>query len=53
MLLERSDLSSESLQVALDPYELGLCAPTPMVAIVVSGLHEGPVLANHASCDFG
>ena len=44
-LIERGDLSPEPLQVALDPYKLGLRSPTPMVEIVVRALHERLKLA--------
>ena len=40
LLLQRSDLSSELLQVAVDPRQLGPRAPLAMVPIVVGAVHE-------------
>lgn len=40
LLLQRSDLGSEVLQLPVDTCKLGLRSPAPMVAIVVRGLHE-------------
>ena len=45
MLLERSDLSPEALQVTLDLHELGLRSAMAMVTIVVGALHERLQLA--------
>jgi hypothetical protein len=39
VLLQRSDLSSELLQVAVDPRQFGPRAPLPMVPIVVGAVH--------------